>query len=724
MIFPVATNSPYDRNRLTATLFCSGLTLLFSAVFVLLRLAFPISCTTVLKTAGLGLFLINLPVALYKVKAFDSLKALIGILIAVLFGWISNRTAINLSWIFPAAGWIFFIWNSIRFFQACTFKTVLRLSPIFLLFSAWVVSWLWKSGYQNPLFLEGLSLGHGHDDTLFHASISQMIRTYGIPTTGVDGLPAMRYHFGSHWLFAQLASLIQIPLLDFYNFGFGAVCISLYFFALLMVVIEWGHLKNNVFTIGFDSRSGKIFWFLFLFCHIPFLTETFLSTIAIWNHYLISESYCVALTVLFLGLPAVLYGFLRMGRNRGLKPPQIYFFLFLPAFVVVLGLMKNSVMILFVGAVLYAFLRMACWRDPAATGSILVLVLAACWTVRMTTSPSYNASHVVWFDFIKGNVRPSRLLFFFVFYFLFSIAYSVIRFRQLNFQSWKSFKMLFQKRATLDMELLIWICTIGFLPGMLFFIPGGSAQYFSDIQTRLAIPLLLTVVPAWPTAHRIVQKRKTALFLVCACCTLWIFFTASSVKKMVKLNLNYRIEMAHSKNTPTELLKEAFSGKHPIPYLKHALMDTPVRSLHRNKYMPFLETLYGLDRESREWKSHSLIYIPQCDTLFWRSFYADHPRWKISLMVPAISGVAMIDGLPPADMQPMYHGFGYYTPRVQKETRPRDPRSLCETALTMGLRNIRLILFQPILKKPVYYMCNGNTTQTGENPCTTSKSVP
>lgn len=696
-----------SENRLTITLFSSGLVIVFLLFYLFLRLGFPVSYDSALRTAGLGLFFINIPMIFFKNLHPDSLKTLAAILLAAFVGWIGDRTTVHPSpsWLFALAGWIFFILNSGRLYKTTPRKGLAGLLMMVLLFSIWVVSWLWKSGYQNPLFVEGLTLGRGHIDTLFHSSIAQMIKTYGIPTTGVDGLPPMRYHFGSHWLFAQLASLLDLPLLDFYNFGYGILFIPLYFYALLSAVCEFARLNKTIFPISLNSRTGRIFWFLFLLCHIHFLPESFLSKIAMWNHYLISESYCVAVTFLFLGIPILLRGFRILQKPSGLHGLRVAFLMFLPVFGLALGLFKNSVLVLFTAVVIYIFLRTKTWKDWAATISAAALICFSAWIIKMTSSPNVHYSSIVWFNFLRSLVAPHHLPFFIIFYFFFSWMVFIIRLHQLRVRSFKDFLNRFRFLKILDLEILALACVAGILPGILFFIPGGSAQYFSNIQTRLSVFFLLASVPQWRALNGIWNKRLPILLLVSCFSMVWMGFTVSAAKRMIGLNLRYRMEMADSPKAPAQVFREALSEKNPFLYLKTHLMDEPARSLRGNANDAFLKFLRSYEKEPRAMKSHSLIYIPQADTLFWRKFYRQAPAQAVSLIVPAVSGIAMLDGMPPADVRTEYYGFGYFQRRRQTPAGPDNIQKPCQRAQDMNLKNFRIIEFRSILEPPETFFC-------------------
>ncbi len=71
--------------------------------------------------------------------------------------------------------------------------------------------------YSDFLIMEKLWYGDVHQDTLFHAAISAMIKTYGVASTGLQGLVPVHYHILSHQGFAALSILSGVHVLEVYR---------------------------------------------------------------------------------------------------------------------------------------------------------------------------------------------------------------------------------------------------------------------------------------------------------------------------------------------------------------------------------------------------------------------------------------------------------------------------------------------------------------------------
>ena len=181
-------------------------------------------------------------------------------------------------------------------------------------FALYAIGASWGIGYQNPLLVEGICFGHAQIDTLYHATIANMIRTYGVPSTGLDGLPYILYHVGSHWLFARLSNLINIPVIDFYNRAYAVIFVpfglsSLGIFATAMIPRWQSFAEMGMAEIAPEAaqrqtgalRIGPLFWFVLVAAYVGLLPYAagYLPIIA-RNSVIVSESYAVAVAVSLL----------------------------------------------------------------------------------------------------------------------------------------------------------------------------------------------------------------------------------------------------------------------------------------------------------------------------------------------------------------------------------------------------------------------------------------
>jgi hypothetical protein len=178
--------------------------------------------------------------------------------------------------------------------------------------------------YADFLIIE--KIRHGgqvYQDTLFHASIASMIKTYGAVSTGLHGLVETPYHVLSHRLFAALSILSGVPVLEVY----GTAQIIL-LCPLLLASATW--CTCRVRRCGSPTAVART-WLIV--CAILILLKLLpLDRFDFGDTYFYSESYTLSLFYLLLALPAVLSADSTVGDNA-----------IAGALIVLAGLSKGSV---------------------------------------------------------------------------------------------------------------------------------------------------------------------------------------------------------------------------------------------------------------------------------------------------------------------------------------------------------------------------------------------
>lgn len=99
-------------------------------------------------------------------------------------------------------------WHSL-----CALET--RERVMLALYPACLAYFLFAQLHQGPRFAhawmpEHMVMGIQTVDSYYHAAITSMIATHGVVSTGLDGLPRHFYHVGSHYWFAGLGRMADI----------------------------------------------------------------------------------------------------------------------------------------------------------------------------------------------------------------------------------------------------------------------------------------------------------------------------------------------------------------------------------------------------------------------------------------------------------------------------------------------------------------------------------
>jgi hypothetical protein len=307
--------------RDTAALVTSLSALTMAGVYSLCRLGFSDNLPgPVLMTLGLSWFLINFPFAVKQLwrgvrttsswMASDGALALIGLLAVTLLGMVFGKAA---GVPIAACGALFVLGRCACMAGARWPRRageVLFWGPLLGLFLA---CWIWGDGYHDPLFRWAILNGQAHRDELHHSSIANMIRTYGVPSTGLDGVPYRPYHWGSHFVLTQLGQLLDLPGLDVYQLTYPIV--------FLPLLVHHVLIAGLAFARPGDATHGPrsiLVWLTVLVGFVGVLpTSALWSTGVWWTSDLTSESMCLAVVVLLAGLAAGGPFFLREAQWEG-----------------------------------------------------------------------------------------------------------------------------------------------------------------------------------------------------------------------------------------------------------------------------------------------------------------------------------------------------------------------------------------------------------------------
>jgi len=138
-----------------------------------------------------------------------------------------------------------------------------------------------------------------------------------------------------------------------------------------------------------------------------------------------------------------------------------------------------------------------------------------------------------------------------------------------------------------------------------------------------------------------------------------------------------------------ELYAEAgVQGRPPLMSLADPrLLD---KGLHHAPEYALISTLRELDRTPPALKRRTVVFIPQTYAPFWR-LWSEHGRCSyVPFIVPATSGLALIDGMPPADCDLTVQ---YGMTRYKRRTAPQQaadvtPSAICAKANAKGFSRV------------------------------------
>ena len=610
------------------------------------------------------------------------------------------------------AGFVLGCWSVARTARLRDIAAVVGFAGVFAIYGACVSC---GTGYQNMLMVEGISFKGCQIDELYHASICNMLRTYGVASTGLDGVPFQPYHFGSHWLFARLCNLLDVRVIDFYSRGyrvvfvpFGVFCLSTFAAAVAearslresradSISPSSGGEAADRATEHRSWTTGALFWFIVLTAYLSFLPYPAVGIpIYAWSSVIISESYAVAVAISLLGLAWAISFFQDAGTRSVRRPlPTVAAIACVGLLMAALSMLKVSQSTILVAAAVFFFVRLAWHRSTLLSACTVVAAAGGYCLLRYSLNPNYRdvARTTLPFQFVGSSVEPELWPYFWLFYYAWLWIVTAVRVRQERIRTLGDLASALRGPRLLDLEFLYVVAAAGAGPAF-FVVPHSSAHYFGEYQQWLAVGILLSIVVcrsnaqrdsfsendrldhATPSGRRWAAWRSVRLgrvFLVAVIFSVAgmdLFNTFRLAAGMVNDNAFCRGHAGGGTGVNSALAHGHFREAALILDRTAADVERRMRS-EKN----VLDLLRSIDEMPLSEKRASLLYIPKSNRQFWELLHG--PFWPLDspLVAPALGGVAMIDGLcePTPDTRWYWYNYSLYPkPDFSRRQPPLD----------------------------------------------------
>lgn len=314
-----------------------------------------------------------------------------------------------------------------------------------------------------------LAAGALNVDSFFHAAIAAMYGRYGVASLGLDGLVPIAYHTLSHRMLAGVSALGGLEALETYAYVFIGMGPALLAFSLAGLACR----LDRQLPFG---RALLVIVLLFL----ASIAVPVFGISALWDSYLVSESYLVALVLLAASL-ATFLPYIEANGTKGSGFQLITAILLL----ICAGLTKGSVGLL--GLCVFGWVGLVRMRRA---GYWIVFLLASALMYVLVVAAVNSAEKLVFikpFDFVETFVNgalftdvQSKLGFFVAVHFLpVWLCFAAGGFRQ---------GLVYVK--TFEFQVLFALLVPAFALSMAFHMPGGAAYYFSSVPVIVALPFL------------------------------------------------------------------------------------------------------------------------------------------------------------------------------------------------------------------------------------------
>jgi len=674
--------------ELTTSLFLSVLAFFTLCFYNLARLGFESHHSEIYSIGGIISFILMTPWAysiLFKNKSSESLSGesalitLAALIVIILTSFTVDYIGFFALHLLIGLGYLFFLSGLITFLRT----QKIYFSVIFFLLSSLFSLWFFGrvySSYLSPLAFENFVIGKATHDTMFHSSVLEMFKTFGHASTGLNGAPHFSYHWGSHWIFSRFSVLFNVSSVKTYNLIYPVIFLPLFFKGTFI-------FANDIFQLYAKGKSivkpGLIFLMVFIISHIGFLPYSFTANWANWESWIESESYSLSLFFFFLFSSIVLYSFSQKNKLK----QKIFLFCSVSLLLPLLGLLKISLLVIAVVVYSYIFFRLKLFKNGYNLLIMAGLLLFSFYIYKVTIPVEIvgeEKDNFYLFHFLKRYTLNNWKGFFFYIHYFFTFLYIYLRLKELKISS-KNFTSYLTSNRLLDVEILILISIIGFLPGTILKIDGGSAYYFSDIQSRISIALLLFFVLKDSFKQKVFiqfTKRISLLIPIIGILTLSnVFFqfekaVNSNFKSRLELTNLYTGEVEYMKEVPYDILEFISGKKSELNSKIREMINLPAKGLAVSPKYTLLNNLQKIGNLHKDEKKKLCIYVPKSNTLYWKSI--NNAEKITPFFIPALTGVNSLAGLPDT-IKSYEYGFSAYRDSYNDYTFVQpDINSICK----------------------------------------------
>ncbi len=677
---------PWRLHSYYASLFCSVLLPVLSFFWVLLRSGFPgDTSTSLFLLNGISLLILFLPHVISQSQnesALPSSVISLGTLLCLcLLGYTSFITSLNnIGHGVALIGYASFFIAGWKHHKELKSVYVLLFLFAGLLLALYVTGSVWGIFALSPTFTESLlvlpksELGYTVD-TLYHSTHSQMLRTYGTFSTGLDGFPLTYYHLGNHWVLGQLSNLIQVPVIIMFNLGFPIISIPLFLFTFMDFAL---HVAEKRAVRIFPSF---FFWFIVLcvFMQMPKgLYSGGLLGMSIFNN----ESYTLSMAF-FFGIGASL---VTNGITTDRRTARITLLIVVPIFFFLAGWSKISTGFVLSGLLGYLYLRLRGWENRMHTISLFTcaLIFLATYWYSVETIPfglrNLNSEGTFqWFHFYRSthDFRPFDWIVLFYFW-----TYAIVLLVLVSREQVTPFRF-----QTLALEAALITAAIGVLPSIAMSFSGGNSGYFAGMQLFFSGALVAgfsdRIQQGWDYATR--SLPRTGKVFIAA---VLIFGIASFIWKSIRENH----EDMFRKNV---LTRQALIGKPFDPGFNVSLFGKEIQDVFKKPVMDsllkmpgwsYIQGLQTLERLPAYEKLHTVLFKnPSLPTLFPNQICITE-----TFLTPAYGGLVMMDGIP-GECKLGIYGETYYREFYSGSWKTRTSTdSLFSEAKRRGFHNLQI----------------------------------
>lgn len=562
----------------------------------------------------------------------------------------------------------------------------------------WIAGILFTHKYHNALFMEKLHVGQTSIDTLFHSGILNMIKNYHAFSCGIDGLVPIKYHMGSHWLFAQWSKLLGVEGLQFYLLGYALLAVPLFIkAALTLAAYLQAVLRRDYAEESGASQLERLF--IFVFGIVGVLSYDMAFKTGFWYGFIGTESYTLAMTIfmLIICLAVTLY---RVTVDKRLaKKDRLIVCLPLTVFMIIACscTVFTKLSVAFVGLLLLGFfvLRLALWRKVYWFLSLLVLAVISFAIFQSCRPPVQSA--IVPFNFYREWIGPIYIWLHLPLFYGWPMAVILFQLKDNNITDFRTFMAALKERRLLLSEACLVFALICTSPAMILAFTAGLVHTFMEPQLVFSFVVFAGVFSSGRLAKLLgCSRRALVVGSVIPLILLMVYPLTDSALNLFRENLKARSLVLIESGDIAEVLKPFVVLGQPFPDLRSLErvytsssfeLSRITRSLPSHRAIGGLLRLSAMDRGEK--KKH-LLFIPQKITAYWDDLVEN--GLTTPYIAPALSGLAMVDGLPKYGTPlSVYYGL-YHHDYGRRAPDPQDDSDQ-HVSMLAALKGFRFVFY-------------------------------
>ena len=644
----ISTNRPLDtefRVRISASLFSSFIPFFSILLFLFMRYGFEEKhYYELFLSTGISLFFLFVPVLIsfyLKINSF-LIKSESAVLLILIFVFTCLHYLPLSAYAIAATGLVSFALCLILFISS---QKISWQTGIFFVLGLYFAIWVSciVMNYHNPLVFETLSVNRKYfqaQDLFYNATYAQMIKYYGVPSTGLQGVPYSYYHFGSHWFFAECSKLTGIHVVRIYTIFYPLVIVPLFLKCFLTLTIDlrkWMKLEMR-----FSFLSFAVFFCVFLGIPNYVYSKGFYdASILVLESEVLSLIFSFALISVWLGFLAGKQDFKKFTSIQ-----KIFIVVISPIVLWIIGLTKLSTLFVALGVFFFLILRHGLWKGVIGWAFLVVSAgsfLIYFYTVESIPFGIRSSSTEGKFEFgsFYASMRAAGLFRPFDWYVMFFLwTYAIIAVALILRLKTSWLKKL-ERDKILALSLAAFLAAlIGLLPSFFLSFYGANAMFFANIQLFISGCFLIAIAPELQEFVTAPKGARIIFYSFCLGLFLLIHVKIrSTMKENLLMNLNTRILIANG-SAP---IKNRFSLNRDMSLLWNGFqnLQSKINTKPLYRVLKNLEKLDYLDNDKR---SETLILITD---------YSNGEKIKgteelncveKTFMVPALSGYAAANG--------------------------------------------------------------------------------